>query len=116
MMWEQRIDSILAEIGIPYYYGMPEFYEDGEPELYVVYTVTSVYPAQRADGEITAYLNRITLDIFGTSVPAVESLSQEITDAFEVSGIRLSGITSGIDSGMPQYGRNILEFVTITDR
>lgn len=115
MMWENSIDTILSEYDLPFYYGMPEFCEGGEPGTYMVYTDTA-RPAQRADGEITTYSNRVTLDVFSTSIATADSLAERVVNDFEARDIRLVDVISGVDSGSPQYQRRTLEFYTLTEK
>lgn len=57
-----KVDTALSETGLPFYYGMPDFGENEEPESFLTYEDTD-QPELFTEGEETQMQYNITINI-----------------------------------------------------
>lgn len=85
----EHIDSILSDIGLPFYHGMPEFDEaNPEPEKYLVYDEYET-PVYLGDGIYPRKRYFFTVNIF---TPAIdENLFKDLESRFMRAGFVYTG-------------------------
>lgn len=107
-------DSVLATIGLPFYYGMPVFSKDNpEPPAYLVYDDYET-PVYLGDGTYPRKKYTITVNKFSETVDA--EMDRKIESAFMRSGyIYLGGGKVGDKDSFPYKHQNYKEFSIIME-
>ena len=82
------VDTILNDLNIPFYCGMPEFGETDQPEKYLVYDVGDI-PAEFAEGDDIATEYIVTVNIF--SPFADNGLKQLVKSTMKANGFIYAG-------------------------
>lgn len=82
------IDAALAEMGFPYYHGMPDFAGIGEPETYISYTLREK-PVYYSSGEANALSVWIALSVL--SPVADSEIYQTIKNVMKKNGYEYQG-------------------------
>ena len=105
------IDEVLELLKVPFYHGMPEFYETEEPETYISYTLQNK-PAFYASGKAKATNVWFSVSVFSTLPNS--TLYQLIIDTLALHGYEYQGGRDiGVVTPYPCKNHYSMDFIKI---
>ncbi len=105
----EKIDGTLKILDIPFYDTMPEFAENDEPPLYIVYSLYDT-PKLFGRGRLLSTEYIITVNVIGTNIKEVDNLQKTLFRILQDNGFAYAGCSYQMDSDCPKQYRRIIDF------
>ena len=108
------IDNALAELEVPFYYGMPEFAEGEEPEIFISYSVYDT-PAARNDGSEVTTRYTATFSIFSRTIEDLDSCEESLRELLRGKKFFRTGGSWSSSDDFPRYERRTIDYTYILE-
>lgn len=105
----ERIDGTLKILSVPFFDTMPEFAENSEPPLYIVYSLYDT-PKLWGDGRLISTEYIVTVNVIGINAKEVDELQMSLLSLMQDYEFSYAGCNYQIDSDCPKQYRRIMDF------